>query len=102
MIRYVERYINHVKRQSHAIKEVHAVLFATVGTLLFIFLYLYIGSVSSTEDSKGVSVSSTEFESPLALFMRQIEEAFSQIGKGGTIKVSNEGDVSTGKSTDFK
>lgn len=100
MIRSVQKYVHHVRRQSHAMREVHAVLFATVLTLLFIFLYLYIGSVSSDKDVEGKPVLSTEFASPFSLFMDQIKGAFSRVKDDRSFEIVNQGEsTSTGADT---
>lgn len=91
MIRHAKRYINHVKRQSQAIKEVHAVLFATLGTVAFIFLYLYIASVSSPNDKEGKPVLSSNFSSPVTLFVEQVKNATEQMKKGSSFEVFNGG-----------
>ncbi len=71
-------------------REVHAVLFATVLTLLFIFLYLYIGSVSSDKDVEGKPVLSTEFASPFSLFMDQVKDAVSRVKDGRSFEIVNQ------------
>lgn len=90
MFHHLSRYLSHVKRQSHAIKEVHALLFATLGTLLFVFAYLYVGSVSSDEDKNGKPVVSTTFESPFQMFSNQVKQIFIQVKQGGIVEVVNE------------
>ena len=89
MIRLLSRYIHHVKRQSSSIREVHALLFATFGTLLIIFLYVYIGSVSKPNDAEGVPVASTSYPSPFSLFTTQIREVLGAVKTGRTIEVIN-------------
>jgi hypothetical protein len=97
MIRYFRRYVNHVKRQSQAIKEVHAVLFATLGTVCFIFLYLYVSSISSDIDREGKPVASSNFSSPVTLFMDQVKSAVSELMTASSFKIVNEEEVQSSK-----
>ncbi len=97
MIRHIKRYINHVKHQSQAIKEVHAVLFATLGTVVFIFLYLYVSSVSDSTDKEGEPITSTNFASPITLFLDQVKRATEEFGKGATFQVVNKNDGANGE-----
>jgi hypothetical protein len=90
MIRHFKRYVNHVKRQSQAIKEVHAVLFATLGTACFIFLYLYVSSISSDTDKEGKAIASSNFSSPITLFIEQVRNATEQMKKGSSFEFFNE------------
>ena len=97
MIRHFKRYVHHVKRQSQAIKEVHAVLFATLGTACFIFLYLYVASVSSDTDKEGKPVASSNFSSPITLFMDQVKSATSELMTASSFKIVNEEEVQSSK-----
>ena len=89
MFRLLSKYLHHVKRQSSSIREVHALLFATVSTLFFIFLYVYVGGISKTNDAEGVPVASVSYPSPFSLFTTQIREVLGAVKTGRTIEVIN-------------
>ncbi len=89
MRRLLSKYLHHVKRQSSSIREVHALLFATVGMLMFVFLYVSIGSVSNTNNAEGVPVASTSYPSPFDLFTSQIREVLGAVKTGRTLEVIN-------------
>ena len=52
---------------------------------------MYIGSVSSEDDSAGHPVEATEYSSPFKIFVTQVSEAMTKIGTTNinTLEVSN-------------
>lgn len=75
MIRYLHRYILHVKRQNSTIQEIHAIVFAFVASALLILLFIGGKKVIYNifhpfKEEEMVSTVQAPLESPMTSFRR--------------------------------